>query len=239
VSNVAKGSEGNRQRIIAAASRLLSEHGVEAVSTRAVCAAAEVQAPTVYRLFGDKHGLLDAVAADGLRAYAKSAAKAGTEADPVQELRDGWDQHVAFGLSHPQLYALVYGTPRPEHPSSAARTAIAPLVDKVGRVAEAGRLRVSEDIAVQLIYAAGCGTVLTLLNTPEDKRDPDLSPRAREAVISAVTVSPPDHMSGEPQGSSVVSSAIALRASIGQSDALSLEEAALLRSWLTRIIDNP
>jgi AcrR family transcriptional regulator len=32
------------------------------VSTRAVSAAARVQAPTICRIFGDKRGLLDAVA---------------------------------------------------------------------------------------------------------------------------------------------------------------------------------
>ncbi|MGC4948582.1 TetR family transcriptional regulator, partial [Streptomyces sp. DT224] len=44
-------AESNRRRIIAAATRLLAEKGREAVSTRAVGAAAGVQAPTIYRLF--------------------------------------------------------------------------------------------------------------------------------------------------------------------------------------------
>jgi AcrR family transcriptional regulator len=36
--------------------------GRRAVTTRAVAAGAGVQAPTIYRLFGDKDGLLDALA---------------------------------------------------------------------------------------------------------------------------------------------------------------------------------
>ncbi len=46
--------------------------GPDAVSTRAVSAAAGVQLLTIYRLFGDKEGLLDAVVADGFTAYLTS-----------------------------------------------------------------------------------------------------------------------------------------------------------------------
>ncbi len=51
-----------RERILHAAERLLSEHGREGVSTRAVSAAAGVQAQTIYRQYGDMAGLLNAVA---------------------------------------------------------------------------------------------------------------------------------------------------------------------------------
>ncbi|NED93539.1 helix-turn-helix transcriptional regulator, partial [Streptomyces sp. SID11233] len=46
--------EGLRERIVAAATELLEESGREAVTTRAVAARAGVQAPAIYRLFGDK-----------------------------------------------------------------------------------------------------------------------------------------------------------------------------------------
>ena len=55
------------------AARLLREQGAAAVTTRAVAMAAGVQAPTIYRLFGDKDGLLDAVAEYVLAAQARSA----------------------------------------------------------------------------------------------------------------------------------------------------------------------
>jgi hypothetical protein len=41
-------------KVLKAASELLDSGGVEAVSTRAVAAAAGVQPPTIYRKFGDK-----------------------------------------------------------------------------------------------------------------------------------------------------------------------------------------
>ena len=61
-----------RERIVEAAAALLAQGGREAVSTRAVSAAAGVQAPTIYRIFGDKQGLLDAVASRGFAEYVRS-----------------------------------------------------------------------------------------------------------------------------------------------------------------------
>ena len=87
---------------------------------RAVVAAAAVQAPTIYRLFGDKRGLLDAVAERSLAAYIAEKSAREPHPDPVQDLRDGWDTHVAFGLAHPGLFAIMSGDPCP-HPLSPAR----------------------------------------------------------------------------------------------------------------------
>ena len=61
------GRDEVRQRIVDAAAHLLQTQGRDAVTTRAVSAAAGVQPPTIYRLFTDMSGLLEAVAADGLK----------------------------------------------------------------------------------------------------------------------------------------------------------------------------
>src|SRR5258708_39948528 len=98
-----------RDRIIEVAAALLTGGGREAVSTRAVSAAAGVQAPTIYRLFGDKQGLLDAVATHGFTTYLRDKADLKPTADPVADLRSGFDLHVSFGLANPALYSLMYG----------------------------------------------------------------------------------------------------------------------------------
>ncbi|MGI9099335.1 MAG: TetR/AcrR family transcriptional regulator [Solirubrobacteraceae bacterium] len=51
----------NRERVLAAAQRLLLEEGVEAVEIREVARAAGVGVGTVYRRFGDKGGLVAAL----------------------------------------------------------------------------------------------------------------------------------------------------------------------------------
>ncbi|OUD88107.1 HTH-type transcriptional repressor ComR [Clavibacter michiganensis subsp. michiganensis] len=103
---------GTRDRIVDVAADLLRASGRAAVTTRAVSEAAGVQAPTIYRLFGDKEGLLDAVAEremtrfSAAKAEAVRAAAAGA-ADAVDDLRAGWDATIAFGLANPDLYALM------------------------------------------------------------------------------------------------------------------------------------
>src|SRR5215218_6472160 len=88
-----------RERIVAAAAKLLATGGREAVSTRAVSAAAGVQAPTIYRQFGDMRGLLDEVASYGFSVYLRDKTARERAEDPVDDLRLGWDLHVGYGLA--------------------------------------------------------------------------------------------------------------------------------------------
>jgi AcrR family transcriptional regulator len=220
-----------RARILAATAELLTEGGREAVSTRAVGAAAGVQAPTIYRLFGDKQGLLDAVATEGFAAYLKDKTGLAPTADPVADLRTGWDLHVDFGLANPALYLLMYAEPRPgATPPPAAVAGAEILAAHIRRVAEAGRLKVGEERAAQLVHAAGSGTTISLIALPEDRRDPELSTLAREAVIAAITTDAPVTETPGP-----VTAAVALRAVLPQTTALTDGEQRLLGEWLDRI----
>src|SRR5688500_8578642 len=133
---------GTRDRIVRAAAGLLAKGGREAVSTRAVAAAAGVQAPTIYRQLGDMRGLLDEVASHGFSAYLREKTMRKRAEDPVEDLRRGWDLHVGFGLANPAFYALMYGDPKPGTEPTAAKEAAEILRGLVRRVAEAGRLRV-------------------------------------------------------------------------------------------------
>lgn len=219
-----------RERIIAAAVSLLAEGGRDAVSTRAVSAAAGVQAPAIYRLFGNKQGLLDAVAAHAFSAYLEGKADVAPTGDPVQDLRGGWDSHVGLGLENPALYLLMHGEPRPGVPSPAAAAGTQVVAERIRQIAKAGRLRVSEDRAAHLIGAAARGITLTLIAMPADSRDPALSGLAREAAIAGITNDAPNRPSPGP-----VIAAIALRAALPQLEVLSDPERGLLQEWLDRI----
>ena len=224
-------AERAQERIVATAAALLDDGGPDAVSTRAVSIAAGVQAPTLYRLFGDKRGLLDAVAAHALTTYVAEKAGRVPGPDPVEDLRAGWDLHVAFGLAHPAAYVLAYGAPdpaRPAPPAVAAGRRI--LAEHVHRIAAAGRLRVGEEAAARLIHAAGSGTTLALLAEPADRRDPGLSALAREAVLAAVTTDPPPAADPGP-----VTAAVTLRAALPRANALTPAERGLMGEWLDRI----
>ncbi|MYW08401.1 TetR family transcriptional regulator [Streptomyces sp. SID2563] len=227
-------ADSNRRRIIEAATRLLAEEGREAVSTRAVSAAAGVQAPTIYRLFGDKQGLLDAVAAHGFAAHVGSKASLELTDDPVQDLRTGWDFNTEFGLANPALYTLMYAQPSPGAPSPASRAALELLATHIHRIAEAGRLRVDERRATHLVQAVGGGTTLSLIATPEEQRDMTVSHLAREAVITAITTEAPASPAPGP-----AAAAVALHALLPRTEALTAGERALLTELLDRISAAP
>ena len=239
-----------RGRIVRAASDLLAEGGREAVTRRAVAAAAGVQAPTIYRLFGDMSGLLDEAATHGLAAYLHQTTDmtlggdpaedvragwhlhVGFDDDPVEDLRRGWDLHVGFGLANPAFYRLVYADPRPGSTHVAALEDAEILRQLVRRVAEAGRLRVGEERAARLLHAAGSGVTLLLIGVEPEERDPALSGMAREAIIAAITTDAPVPAAPGPPGVAVHLSAL-----LPQTPALTDRERALLQEWLDRIAE--
>lgn len=223
-----------KDRIIAAATDLLAEGGRDAVSTRAVSAAAGVQAPAIYRAFGDMQGLLDAVAGHGFERYLASKRANPATDDPVADLRRGWDLHVGFGLEHPALYCLIYGDARRSTESPAARQAAEILERMIHRIAEAGRLRVTERRAALLAGGTGRGVTLMLISLPEEQRDPELAAAARESVIAAITTDPPRD---RPPSAGPVATAVALRAALPQTTALTDAEHALMAEWLDRIAE--
>src|SRR5215210_41265 len=229
---------GTRDRIVRAAAGLLAEGGREAVSTRAVAAAAGVQAPTIYRQFGDMRGLLDEVAGYGFSTYLRDKTARERAEDPVEDLRRGWDLHVGFGLANPAFYTLMYGDPTSGTEPTAAGEAAAILRGLVRRVAEAGRLRIGEERAAQMIHAAGSGVTLTLIGTRPSDRDPALSEMTREAILAAVTTDERDGTTARDGRDLIANRAVALKAILPEAEKeLTSGEQTLLSEWLDRLID--
>lgn len=230
---------GTRERIVRAAAELLAEGGRGAVSTRAVAAAAGVQTPTIYRLFGDMRGLLEEVAGYGFSAYLRDKTAREVLEDPVEDLRRGWDLHVGFGLANPAFYALMYGDPKTRPP--AVREADDILRGLVQRIAEAGRLRVGVERAAGMIQSAGMGVVMSLNAAEPEDRDPGLSEATREAILAAVTAgAAPETETGQAGYDPVPVRAVALKAVLPEAPAGFMpSERALLSDWLDRLVDRP
>lgn len=224
------GRELIRLRVIEAAADLLAREGREAVTTRAVAAAAGVQPPAIYRHFDDMDGLLEAVAEHGHATFLAAKHVDRDPSDPIEDLRAGWDLAVEFGLANPALYALMYGEPRRGTDSAVFRAGMQILLERIRRIAAVGRLRVDEHLAAALIHATARGAVLTWLSLPEDQRDPALLTAMREAMINAVTDDEPAVQAPGPAGA-----ARALRAALPEQTALSTAELHLLREWLDRL----
>lgn len=220
-----------RARILLAASKLISSNGPDAATTRAVAAAADVQAPAIYRIFGDKRGLLDAVTEHGLATYVAEKSTREPHEDPVEDLRLGWDIHVSFGLAHPGLFSIMSSDSGAQIPSPAVSAGTQLLQRRVNRIAQAGRLKVDEDRAVALLHSTCVGTVLALLRQPQDQRDLSLSKAAREAVLAAITAETTSDECPE------VAAALTLGAFLDDNDVLSPGEKHLLSELLERIVE--
>lgn len=222
-----------RSRIVDAAARLLREQGPAAVTTRRVAEAAGLQAPAIYRLFGDKDGLLEAVAEHVMAGYvtAKAAVVAtatAEEVDPLADLRRGWNSQIEFGVTNPTLFRLLSDPERVVR-SPAAESGRQVLAARVHRLATTGRLRVAETLAVDLFQAAGVGTITTLLASPPERRDPGLADAMFEAVLRQILTDATDPVED-------ASIAVAFRALAPELDVLSEGERRLLVEWLDRVI---
>ncbi|WP_406337170.1 TetR/AcrR family transcriptional regulator [Streptomyces sp. NBC_00649] len=218
-----------RQRVIEAAAELLAREGRDAVTTRAVAVAAGLQPPAIYRLFGDKDGLLEAVAEHGFAKFLASKTVVPHPQDPIEDLRAGWDLAVEFGLDNPAMYTLMYSEPTTTS-SAAFEAGMKILMGRIRRLAAGGWLRVDEELAAMIIHATARGAVLTWLSLPEDQRNPALLTTLRESMVATVTNQEPAVQAAGPAGA-----ARALRAALPEQTVLSGAEQRLLTEWLGRL----
>lgn len=181
-----------RERLLAAAAELLTTAPDGAVTTRAICDAAGVTAPTLYHHFGSKRGLLDAVVAAGFERYL--AVKRDTEpsGDPLADLRAGWNTHVDFGLDHPAFYTLMYGQPLRQEQPPAALEARAGLLGLVSRAHAEGLVHVEPDRAADIVLAANVGVTLGLIAAEPSARDRATADALFDAVLRRLTQAPAD-----------------------------------------------
>lgn len=224
----ARVSTGTREKLINAAADMIARSPGEDFSLRAVCDKVGVKLPTAYHFFGSKQGLVDAVIEHGFDMYIAEKQAMEWTGDPIQDIRTGWDAHVAFGLANPGFYALMYGQVQPGHAPSAQARPAEILLKLTTAAAEQGRLAVSPEQASAHILATNIG--VTLRQIILDAADPALSAAVREGAISAITGL------GE-QGSDQAFATIAENAA-AHPELLGAAETRLFLEWL-RKLKNP
>ena len=147
----------SRAAIIAAARDLLEDGGLEAVSMAGVAERVGVRAPSLYKHFGDRSGLLAAAATDATLDLGRvvSVAVERSGADATERLQALAAAYRSFALATPRAAALIFAgvapgaTPTPESQTEAAR----PVLD----VAEAivGPTRALAAARVMTAFAYG------------------------------------------------------------------------------------
>lgn len=138
---------GTRERLLSAASELLAEGGVPAVTLRGVGERAGVSRTAPYRHFHNKEDLLAAVALETFRHLQRDMA-AAVEADPSsvpQVLRRGLHVYVRFGLARPEHYRLIFHDPAhsSEYPGVFSES-LQYLADLLARGQRAGEIRAGD-----------------------------------------------------------------------------------------------
>lgn len=250
-----------RERILQAAMELVAASDGTAVSTRQITERAGVTAPTLYHHFGDKDGLMEAVVARGFEEFIRSEGSIERTDAPIEDVKRLWDVHVQFGVTHAQLYLLMFGNAGPSRRPGVVVEAERLLEAELTRLAVAGQLAVRPMEAARAVLASNIGVTLMLIadttagggDTPSDGPGRPVSASAlsvqtRDAVLRSVLTDPTlvdaphaGAAAGQDGQPSYVAAAIALNATLQSShpDQLSGTEMKLFLEWLHRLSSAP
>lgn len=182
-----------RRRILDAAIDLIVENGLEAISFREAARRAGVSHQAPYHLFGNREGILAALAEEGFVGL-NHVLEQKTVADPIESLREMGRAYVSFALTYPAHYELMF------HPRWRALDHVPGL--QTAEQATRGRIEVAvqnlresgialdQDPAeiVTLIWSTLHGAVTLAQAGPLSRSsDPGTQQRIAEGAVNALT----------------------------------------------------
>src|SRR5436853_7502052 len=85
--------------------------------------------------------------------------------DPFDDIRSGWDNHLAFARENPNFYRLMWSAGVVTS-SAAPREGHEMLIAVLERCAQRGRLRVAIETAARMLMAAAPAAALSSLSRP-------------------------------------------------------------------------
>lgn len=188
-----------RATLLAAALKVLEEEGEARFSTRAVCAIANVTAPTLYHHYRSADGLLSAAMAETFAQFLESKKTAVQSLDPVTALREGWDDYVRFAAARPRLYAAMMSRILKGGQIPAAEQAFALLVQRIAAVAAEGRLACTVEAAADLGWASANAASLLHVTAELRKTAPPTSAVLEDIRESAMQSILNPEPKGKPQ----------------------------------------
>jgi AcrR family transcriptional regulator len=154
VSRVARKREQARRRLIAAASGLIAERGVDGLRLREIADRADIGFGSFYNHFASKEELVAAVAAESIgAAIAAIVASAADDGDPAVTAAAAHRAFIRLAYDDPQLARLMVNI---DHADAVLETASLPYLSSVlARGVQTGRFRgVEVDVAATFIVGA-------------------------------------------------------------------------------------
>jgi AcrR family transcriptional regulator len=153
------------QRILEAASELLSKEGASALSVRRIAAAAGCSTMGLYSRFGGKDGVVDELYAEGFERLVDAMKADSPTGDPLADLRRGSACYRDTALANATHYMVMFGGAVPGfEPSDAshelAHAAFDGFVAKVARCTDAAVFDGQPDQIAELLWGAVHGLVM-------------------------------------------------------------------------------
>ncbi|MFE9560268.1 TetR/AcrR family transcriptional regulator [Streptomyces sp. NPDC006487] len=162
----AQGQEALRAALLDLAARLLAAEGPSALTMRRIANEAGCSTTVLYRHFGAKDGIAEALYREGFARLRRSLEAVPPSADPPTHLADLGRAYRANALTERNLYQVMFAglipgfTPTPEARAVAAAS-LEVLREAVRACAAAGVLRPAVDVdeVTDIIWAAAHGSI--------------------------------------------------------------------------------
>lgn len=158
------------QRILNAATTVLTDVGAGALTQRKVAEVAGVSPQSIYNRFDSKHDLLDAIANIGFLDLTEHLLNADGVAlssieDPLDNIAEGLRRYRDFALANPRRYGAMFDADVPgftisDRTLGTAFESLRVLIDAVARARTAGVIDEVDDLsAAQMIWGAAHGVL--------------------------------------------------------------------------------
>lgn len=162
-----------RADLVAAAHAIVKDEGYEALTIRKLAERVGMATMSVYSYFADKQAILMAVAEDTFDVLARRVEQK-MPADPIEALRVGLREFVAFGLENPNEYQTIFMTPQlHEHEEKemqelqAGNPALQGMLRAVNAAIAAGEMRGDALAIATMLWTVSHGAISLILTFPK------------------------------------------------------------------------
>lgn len=173
------------ERILSLASAWMRANPGELPTTRKLCELAEVTAPTLYHHFGDKEGLMLAVAEREMLIFFQGKKKQPETSNPVADLLKGWDQWIDFARKHTSLIVALQQSATISARLRMGAESIA--LGRLERLHALKPLRFPPQQAAQMVVAASNVVVQLMLQGMPISEVKAVNANLQESVLSLLT----------------------------------------------------
>lgn len=171
-----------RLRLLKAATRLLSEAGVEGATARAICAMVGVKAPTLYHYFGDLSRLHAAAVNAAFLTVAAEYRRESRLGGPLNGVRQAWAIFMQFARREPRLARLLIARVLDGQTPPAVRLTLRQVQGDLEKLDAQDKLATPAAKAIRILWMAATGAAL--LATTGD--DPENAEALLDAVLAAL-----------------------------------------------------